>query len=306
MGAKSREARAIFHRLAGQGWVCASANYRLREAGRFPNSLIDAKKAIAWVRRHAPDYDADPTVLVVAGSSAGAHLASMAALTPNDPAFSLGLRTRTPPSAPPSASTAITATAISTGRWPRRRWRTRTPTRPRSSLRTAPTTPPRLSRPPQTSPNNCEASPPARSFMRSCPARGTSLTCFARCGWNGSSTGSRSLPPGSVTVVERLGPAGQLIPFAEVEHRLCRQPPTLHSPSVDQRRFPCHENRGIRAARLWPTVAAAPVDDPPERQRRRGGCVGDKPSFCPEPAFPVEQERHGHRRRCPRHGQAWV
>ena len=90
MGAKSREARAIFYRLAGQGWVCASANYRLREAGRFPNSLIDAKKAIAWARRHAPDYDADPTVLFVAGSSAGAHLASMAALTPNDPAFQAG------------------------------------------------------------------------------------------------------------------------------------------------------------------------------------------------------------------------
>ena len=90
MGAKSREARAIFYRLADNGWVCASANYRLREAGRFPNSLIDAKKAIAWARRHAAQYDADPTVLVVAGSSAGAHLASMAALTPNDPAFQPG------------------------------------------------------------------------------------------------------------------------------------------------------------------------------------------------------------------------
>ena len=90
MGAKSREARAIFYRLASHGWVCASANYRLREAGRFPNSLIDAKKAIAWARRHAAEYDADPTVLVVAGSSSGAHLASMAALTPNNPAFQPG------------------------------------------------------------------------------------------------------------------------------------------------------------------------------------------------------------------------
>jgi acetyl esterase/lipase len=90
IGAKSREARAIFYRLAGQGWVCASANYRLREAGRFPNSLIDAKKAIAWARRHAAEYDADPNLLVVAGSSSGAHLASMAALTPNDPAFQPG------------------------------------------------------------------------------------------------------------------------------------------------------------------------------------------------------------------------
>jgi acetyl esterase/lipase len=86
-GSKSREARAIFFRLAARGWVCISANYRLREAGRFPNSLIDAKKAIAWAHRHAPQYDGDPSVLVVAGSSAGAHLAAMAALTPNDPAF---------------------------------------------------------------------------------------------------------------------------------------------------------------------------------------------------------------------------
>ena len=42
------------------------------------------------MRRHAPEYDADPTVLILAGSSAGAHLASMAALTPNDPAFQPG------------------------------------------------------------------------------------------------------------------------------------------------------------------------------------------------------------------------
>jgi acetyl esterase/lipase len=36
------------------------------------------------VRQHAAEYGADPSLLVVAGSSAGAHLASMAALTAND------------------------------------------------------------------------------------------------------------------------------------------------------------------------------------------------------------------------------
>ena len=87
MGGKSREARPLLHRLAGHGWVCVSANYRLGAAGRFPNSLIDAKRAICWARSHATEYGADPSVLVVAGSSAGAHLASMAALTPNDPVF---------------------------------------------------------------------------------------------------------------------------------------------------------------------------------------------------------------------------
>ena len=90
MGGKSREARALFYRLASQGWVCISADYRLGRVGRFPASQIDAKQVIAWVREHAVEYGADPSLLVVAGSSAGAHLASMAALTPNDPVFQPG------------------------------------------------------------------------------------------------------------------------------------------------------------------------------------------------------------------------
>lgn len=90
MGGKSREARALFYRLASQGWVCISTDYRLRRAGRFPASQVDAKRAIAWVRQHAAEYGADPSLLVVAGGSAGAHLASMAALTANDPVFQPG------------------------------------------------------------------------------------------------------------------------------------------------------------------------------------------------------------------------
>lgn len=90
MGGKSREARALFYRLAGQGWVCISADYRLRRAGRFPASQIDAKRVIAWARERAAEYGADPSLLVVAGNSAGAHLASMAALTANDPVFQPG------------------------------------------------------------------------------------------------------------------------------------------------------------------------------------------------------------------------
>jgi acetyl esterase/lipase len=90
MGSKSREARALFYRLARQGWVCISADYRLRKAGRFPASQVDAKRVIAWAREHAAEYGADPSLLVVAGNSAGAHLASIAALTANDPVFQPG------------------------------------------------------------------------------------------------------------------------------------------------------------------------------------------------------------------------
>ena len=89
-GRKNKEARPLLYRLASQGWVCVSAIYRLRPDAHFPDHLVDAKKAIAWVREHGHEYGADPSTLFVAGSSAGGHLASMAALTPSDPAFQPG------------------------------------------------------------------------------------------------------------------------------------------------------------------------------------------------------------------------
>ena len=91
IGAKSREALPLLHRFAANGWLCVSANYRLRSAGRFPNMLIDAKTVISWVRSSAATaYEADPSMVIVAGSSAGAHLAAMAALTINEPVFQPG------------------------------------------------------------------------------------------------------------------------------------------------------------------------------------------------------------------------
>jgi acetyl esterase/lipase len=91
-GGKSREARPLLYRLASEGWVCASANYRLAATPGegFPEHLIDVKKVIGWAREHGAEYGGDPSVVVVAGSSAGAHLAAMAALTPCDPGFQPG------------------------------------------------------------------------------------------------------------------------------------------------------------------------------------------------------------------------
>ncbi|HET6529459.1 MAG TPA: alpha/beta hydrolase [Actinoplanes sp.] len=89
-GSKNREARPLLHRLAGQGWVCLSATYRLRPRAAFPDHLVDAKQVIAWARAHAGRYGADPETVFVAGSSAGGHLATLAALTPNVPALQPG------------------------------------------------------------------------------------------------------------------------------------------------------------------------------------------------------------------------
>ncbi len=89
-GVKNLAALPLLYRMAGRGWVCFSANYRLRPVARFEDHMIDAKRAIAWVRQQARDYGADPDRLIVSGSSAGGHLASISALTPNDPRFQPG------------------------------------------------------------------------------------------------------------------------------------------------------------------------------------------------------------------------
>ncbi|MEE6296494.1 alpha/beta hydrolase [Georgenia wangjunii] len=82
-GSKHHEGRALLHRLAARGWVCVSATYRLRPRAGFEEHLADARAALAWARAHATDYGADPSTLVLAGSSAGAHLASLLALDPD-------------------------------------------------------------------------------------------------------------------------------------------------------------------------------------------------------------------------------
>jgi acetyl esterase/lipase len=89
-GSKRFGARHLLHRLAGAGWLCVSANYRLTSAAESPDPVIDVKRVIAWVREHGREYGADPAATFLAGSSAGAHLASLAALTPNDPTFQPG------------------------------------------------------------------------------------------------------------------------------------------------------------------------------------------------------------------------
>jgi acetyl esterase/lipase len=93
-GRKNSQSLPLLYRLASQGWVCISANYRLRPNVQHPDHLIDLKKVIAWVRAYGHEYGADPAVLFASGSSAGGHMAAFAALTPNDPALSARFRGR--------------------------------------------------------------------------------------------------------------------------------------------------------------------------------------------------------------------
>ena len=75
-GNKAREARPLIRHLTSRrGFVCVSANYRLQPHVTLADQVADVRDAIAWVRTHAADYGAEPGMLFVAGSSAGANLA---------------------------------------------------------------------------------------------------------------------------------------------------------------------------------------------------------------------------------------
>ena len=90
IGSKMLGARPLLYRLASRGWVCVSANYRLSPRVSYGGRVIDVKRVIAWVREHGAAYGADPSTVILAGGSAGAHLAATAALTVGDARFQPG------------------------------------------------------------------------------------------------------------------------------------------------------------------------------------------------------------------------
>lgn len=90
IGDKGRQGLPLMHHLAARGWVCVAPNYRLSPRVAFPEHLVDVKRVIAWIRRHAAEHGADPSFIAITGGSAGGHLAALAALTPNDPQYQPG------------------------------------------------------------------------------------------------------------------------------------------------------------------------------------------------------------------------
>ncbi|MHB8670691.1 MAG: alpha/beta hydrolase fold domain-containing protein [Acidimicrobiales bacterium] len=90
IGSKDQQGLPLLYHLASHGWVCFNVDYRLSPRATFPDHLVDLKRALAWIREHGPDYGADPSFVLATGGSAGGHLASLLALTANDPEYQPG------------------------------------------------------------------------------------------------------------------------------------------------------------------------------------------------------------------------
>jgi acetyl esterase/lipase len=87
---KNHQAKPLLMEMASSGWVCFAMNYPVAPRSKFPAHIIAVKRAIAWVKEHAHEYGGDRNFILISGNSAGGHLSSLAALTPNDPEYQPG------------------------------------------------------------------------------------------------------------------------------------------------------------------------------------------------------------------------
>ncbi|MCV7359338.1 alpha/beta hydrolase [Mycolicibacterium fluoranthenivorans] len=90
IGMNRPQAYPLMSQLADHGWICVSIGYRISPKHAWPAHIVDVKRALAWVKDNIAEYGGDPNSVYITGGSAGGHLCSLAALTPNNPAYQPG------------------------------------------------------------------------------------------------------------------------------------------------------------------------------------------------------------------------
>jgi hypothetical protein len=77
--------RPFFRHLCAQGHFVMDVAYRLLPETNIEGMVGDVKRAIAWLKIHSAEYGIDPERIVLAGGSAGGHLALLSGYTPYHP-----------------------------------------------------------------------------------------------------------------------------------------------------------------------------------------------------------------------------
>lgn len=90
IGEKREQGKPMMYELVARGWVCVAINYRLSPKATWPDHIVDAKRAVGWVKEHIGQYGGDPSFVAVSGGSAGGHLCALLALSAGDPDFQPG------------------------------------------------------------------------------------------------------------------------------------------------------------------------------------------------------------------------
>jgi acetyl esterase/lipase len=90
IGMRRPQAYPLMSHLADRGWICVSLGYRVSPMHTWPDHIVDVKRGLTWVKENIASFGGDPDFVAITGGSAGGHLASLAALTPDEPAFQPG------------------------------------------------------------------------------------------------------------------------------------------------------------------------------------------------------------------------
>jgi acetyl esterase/lipase len=85
VGDKDMLTRPMFRHLVAQGHTVMDVAYRLCPEVNIFDMVGDIKRSIAWMKANANRYGVNPDKVVLAGGSAGGHLALLAAYTPDHP-----------------------------------------------------------------------------------------------------------------------------------------------------------------------------------------------------------------------------
>lgn len=80
--------------IAAQGYATIAPDYARAPARRHPAPAEDMLKVLIWIEGAAGSYPLDPARLVLAGDSAGSHIALQTAIALADPAYARALRLR--------------------------------------------------------------------------------------------------------------------------------------------------------------------------------------------------------------------
>lgn len=83
-GGATADFPAALARLAAEGFVVASLEYRLAAEASFPAQAHDVRAALRFLKGNAAHYGIDPARTGIWGGSAGGHLSALAALSCGD------------------------------------------------------------------------------------------------------------------------------------------------------------------------------------------------------------------------------
>ena len=92
IGSKENQ-RIMAQNLALNGYVAITVSYRLGLDAKYPAAIKDIKDAIVWAKQKARHYHINTNKIAVLGASAGAQLATLVGVTPNNTSYNVNKTT---------------------------------------------------------------------------------------------------------------------------------------------------------------------------------------------------------------------